>query len=178
MEQNIILETVRLVLRKISVDDYQDIANILQDSEVMYAWEHAFSDCEVVGWINENIMRYDRDGYSYWAVVEKTSGQLVGVCGLLAESVGNEEYVGIGYIFNKAFWHQGLALESAKACKDYAFHTLKITELTAQIRPNNIKSRSVAEKLGMSVIKKFNRLYRGKQVPHLLYGCSSADFIF
>ncbi|TWH49443.1 GNAT family N-acetyltransferase [Sporomusa sp. KB1] len=172
MEQNIILETSRLILRKLCLDDYQGISKILQDIEVMYAWEHAFSDQEVTDWINENLMRYARDGYSYWAVIEKSSEQLVGVCGIIAESTDNEDHVGIGYIFNKAFWHQGLAFESANACKNYAFRTLKISELTAQIRPENFSSRNVAEKLGMSVIKQFNRLYRGKQMPHLLYGCS------
>ncbi len=176
MEQNIVIKTSRLILRKISTDDHLSISKILQDIEVMYAWEHAFSDKEVFDWINENIMRYDRDGYSYWAVIEKSSGQLVGVCGIIAESADNEDYVGIGYIFNKAFWHQGLALESANACKNYAFRTLKISELTAQIRPENVSSRNVAEKLGMAVIKQFNRLYRGKQIPHLLYGCSKQSY--
>lgn len=172
MEQDILLETPRLILRKIRINDYQDLSKILQDIEVMYAWEHAFSNQEVIDWINENIMRYDRDGYSYWAVTEKSSGQLVGVCGIIAESADNENYVGIGYIFNKAFWHQGLAFESANACKSYAICTLKISELTAQIRPENLSSRNLAEKLGMSVIKHFNRFSRGKHVPHLLYGCS------
>ena len=172
MEPDIFLETPRLILRKIRINDYQDVSKILQDIEVMYAWEHAFSDQEVIDWINENIMRYDRDGYSYWAVTEKSSGQLVGVCGIIAVNADNENYVGIGYIFNKAFWHQGLAFESANACKNYAICTLKISELTAQIRPENLSSRNLAEKLGMSVIKHFSRFYRGKQVSHLLYGCS------
>jgi RimJ/RimL family protein N-acetyltransferase len=172
MEHNMILETPRLILRKISTGDYQGISRILQDAEVMYAWGHAFSDQEVTAWINENIMRYERDGYSYWAVIEKSSGQLIGVCGIIAESADNEEYVGIGYIFNKAFWHQGLAFESANACKSYALRTLEIPELTAQIRPENFSSRNIAEKLNMSVIKQFNRLYRGELVPHILYGCS------
>lgn len=172
MEQNMILETPRLILRKISTGDYQGISQILQDIEVMYAWGHTFSDQEVTEWIDENILRYDRDGYSYWAVIEKGSGQLVGVCGIIAERADNEDYVGIGYIFNKAFWHKGLAFESANACKNYALHTLNIPELTAQIRPENLRSRNIAEKLNMSVIKQFNRLYRGKLVPHILYGCS------
>lgn len=172
MEQNIVIEAPRLILRKITIDDYLSISKILQDIEVMYAWEHAFSDEEVTDWINENIMRYDRDGYSYWAVIEKRIEKLVGVCGIIAESADNEDYIGIGYIFNKAFWHQGLAFESANACKNYAFDNLNISKLTAQIRPENFSSRDVAEKLGMSVIKQFNRLYRDKEVPHLLYECS------
>jgi RimJ/RimL family protein N-acetyltransferase len=71
----IILETPRLYLRKIQKDDYEAICSILQDVDVMYAWEHVFSDDEVANWIDENIMRYDRDGYSYLAInVKNVSG--------------------------------------------------------------------------------------------------------
>ena len=104
----------------------------------MYAWEHAFSNDEVADWINENRMRYERDGYGYWAVIHKMSERLIGVCGLLKEQADYENYVGLGYIFNKDYWGRGYALESASACVDYAFHTLKVKELTAQIRPNNL----------------------------------------
>lgn len=69
----VILRTPRLYMRKIQTDDYSSVCSILQDIDVMYAWEHAFSDEEVVQWIDENIMRYNRDGYSYWAVIEKVS---------------------------------------------------------------------------------------------------------
>ena len=135
----------------------------------MYAWEHVFSDNEAIDWINENIMRYNRDGYSYWAVIEKSSNNLIGVCGLVAEQADNENQVGIGFIFNKEYWGKGYAVESASACVDYAFHILNLNEITAQIRPDNTSSRKVAEKLGMSIKKQFTRNYRGKDIPHLLY---------
>ena len=166
---NNILETPRLCLRKIRTDDYLSISLILQDIDIMYAWEHVFSDNEVTDWINENIMRYNRDGYSYWAVIEKSSNNLIGVCGLIAEQADNENQVGIGFIFNKGYWGKGYAVESASACVDYAFHILKLNEITAQIRPDNTSSRKVAEKLGMSIKKQFTRNYRGKNIPHLLY---------
>ena len=62
--EKIFLETDRLILRQISENDFNDIANILQDIEIMYAWEKSFSDDEVLEWINKNIDRYKRDGYS------------------------------------------------------------------------------------------------------------------
>lgn len=47
-----ILETQRLTLREMTQDDYADLCKILQDKEVMYAYEHAFSDEEAqAGWI-------------------------------------------------------------------------------------------------------------------------------
>ncbi|WP_449241124.1 GNAT family N-acetyltransferase [Desulfoscipio gibsoniae] len=168
-----VLETSRLYLRKIQVDDYNDICTILQDIDVMYAWGHAFSDIEVTEWINENIMRYSRDGYSYWAVIEKISDKLIGVTGLIAEKVDNEDHVGVGYIYDKAYWKKGYAFEGAAACVDYALNTLHINEITAQIRPENESSRKVAEKLGMSIKKDFIRRYKGEDIPHLLYACNS-----
>lgn len=168
----IILETPRLYLRKIKSDDYNSICLILQDIEVMYAWEHTFSDKEVSEWIGENIMRYNRDGYSYWAVIEKISQRLIGVSGILAEQADDEKYIGVGYIFNKAYWNKGYAFESALACINYACEKLHINEVTAQIRPENMASRKLAEKLGMTIKKQFIRNYKGKDISHLLYSCS------
>lgn len=37
-----VLETERLVLRKLTEQDFSDLCKILQDEEVMYAYEHAF----------------------------------------------------------------------------------------------------------------------------------------
>lgn len=165
----VILETSRLFLREIQTDDYKFIGSILQDIDVMYAWEHAFSDEEVIQWIDENIMRYERDGYSYWAVIEKTSDRLIGVTGLISEEADNENYVGIGYIYKKSHWGNGYAFEAASACINYAFNVLHLNEITAQIRPENTASRKVAERLGMSIKKQFIRHYKNKDMLHLLY---------
>lgn len=165
----LILESERLVLRKLTEVDFPMLCAVLQDIDVMYAWEHAFTDEEVRDWLRENLSRYETDGYSYWAVIIKETNEFSGVAGLLREEADGEEYVGIGYIFAKAFWHQGYASEAARACMEHAFHTLGIREVTAQIRPENLPSRRVAEKLGMIVKKEFIRHYRGKEMPHLLY---------
>lgn len=67
-------------------------------------------------------MRYSRDGCSYWAVIEKSSNQLIGVTGLIAEEADKEKYLGVGYIYNKAYWNKGYAFESASACVEYAIY--------------------------------------------------------
>ncbi|WP_040196488.1 GNAT family N-acetyltransferase [Candidatus Soleaferrea massiliensis] len=173
MNQNRILETPRTYLRNICQDDFDEIAAILGNIEVMYAWEHAFTDEEIYDWIKENRLRYSRDGYSYWAVVLKDTGRIIGVSGIFKEDADGQEYIGIGYIFHKAFWHQGFAFECAAACKNYAFHMLHIPFLTAQIRPDNPSSIRIAERLGMSAVKRFVRTCRGKPVSHILYRCQN-----
>ena len=74
--EKIFLETDRLILRQISENDFNDIANILRDIEIMYAWEKSFSDDEVLEWINKNIDRYKRDGYSYFLAIDKTNKEV------------------------------------------------------------------------------------------------------
>lgn len=49
---------------------------ILQDPLVMYAWEHAFTDAEIRGWIETNQARYQKDGCGYWAAQASETGQV------------------------------------------------------------------------------------------------------
>ncbi len=163
------LDTPRLFLRELHAGDYPAVAAILGDIEVMYAWEHAFSGEEIQAWLDKNIARYARDGFSFWAVVEKDSGRLAGVCGLIKEAADGSEYIGLAYIFAQEFWHKGYAYESARAALEHAFFTLNMEEVTAQIRPANAPSRQLAEKLGMAAQKQFVKYYKGKEMPHILY---------
>ncbi|MEG0752155.1 MAG: hypothetical protein RR998_05160 [Oscillospiraceae bacterium] len=43
----------------------------MQDSEITYAWERAFSEREVSEWIDKNLTRYAAEGYSYFAAIAK-----------------------------------------------------------------------------------------------------------
>lgn len=162
-------ETARLVLRELTWQDLDAVSDFLQNEEVMYAWEHAFSADEVSAWLGENIKRYQTDGFSFWAVIAKSSGKLIGVCGPLAETVEGVRRTGIAYIFNKSYWGQGYAEEAAQASVIYALETLGADEVIAEIRPENKPSRRVAERLGMEVQGSFVKTYKGKAMPHLIY---------
>ena len=164
-----LLETKRLYLRRLKQSDLPELRVFFQDKQVMAAWEHIFSDEEIGAWIAENLRRYREDGTSYHAVVERSTGQLTGVCGILAEEADGVSRMGLGYIFRRDRWGRGYAFESASACMEYASKVLRLPEITVQIRPDNLPSRRLAERLGMTVHGEFHRRYRGKDVPHLLY---------
>ena len=107
-----------------SHDDRPAIEKILQDPEVMIAYEGPFSEQEVTGWIDKQLQHYQNDHIGLWLVIEKASGQAIGQCGLTWQDVKGEAVLEIGYLFQKNFWHHGFATEAAQACKDYAFATL------------------------------------------------------
>ncbi len=164
-----ILESQRLRFRRIEEADFSNLCGLLQDKEVMYAWEHGFSEEEVRGWMERTFARYHEDGFSHFAVIEKEGGAFVGVMGPIVEVVEDVAYTGLGYILKKQYWGKGYATEGAKACMQYAFTVLKAQKVIAEIRPENLPSRRVAERLGMRVEREFIKHYRGKEMPHLIY---------
>ena len=164
-----IIETQRLILREMTPDDLPALRSILQDEDVMYAYDGAFSDEEVDAWLSNRISAYRSSGYSLWAVVLKDTGEMIGQCGLTDQTPIDETILEVGYLFSKKYWGQGYATEAAEAVKTYAFETLGADALYAIIRTTNRASRNVAKRLGMHCTKYFIKHYRGVNMPHFLY---------
>ncbi len=165
----VILETGRLILREMADSDLPALKRFLQDPEVMAAYEHAFSDEEVSDWLDRQKKRYREDGFGLWAVVLKETGKMIGDCGLTWQETEEKKVLEIGYHLEKAYWHQGYAIEAATACRDYAFHTLNQDEVYSIIRDSNRASQKVAKRNGMTVRGMFQKHYRGIDMPHLIY---------
>lgn len=164
-----IFETSRLYLRELEQPDFLSLCNILQDPEVMYAYEHPFSDAEVQDWLDRQRKNYRNYGFGLWAVIEKTSGEMIGQCGLTMQDYGREKVLEVGYLFQKMFWHRGFATEAAIACKVYAFERLQAQEVYSIIRDNNIPSQNVALRNGMEVCGMLVKHYYGMDMPHLVF---------
>jgi len=164
-----ILETIRLHLRKIRQSDYASLCEILQDDDVMHAYEGAFDDRETQEWLDRQLQRYQTHGFGLWAVILKDTGQMIGQCGLTMQDWNGKPALEIGYLFQKAFWHQGYATEAAIACREYAFDKLKAEEVFSIIRDTNIPSQSVAKRSGMTPCGTLTKHYRGVEMPHLVF---------
>ena len=92
-----ILETERLALRELNQADFAALRAILQDEQVMYAYEHAFTNREVQAWLDRQRDRYAKDGFGLWAMVEKATGEMMGQCGLTLQDWGERQVPEIGY---------------------------------------------------------------------------------
>ncbi len=167
------IESERLWLRRLCQQDFAELCSFLQDIEVMYAWEHAFSDEEVQAFLEENLRRYQTDGYAYMAAIEKQSGAFIGVIGPLVETIEGQRHPGVGYILKKEYWGRGFAEEGARACVQYLFDVFKALYVVATIRPENVSSRSVAHRLGMYKQSEYTKMYKGKPMRHLVYRLDS-----
>ncbi len=163
------LETERLYLREMNQADFDALCKILQDDEVMYAYEGAFNDEEVQNWLDKQMTRYQENGYGLWAVVLKETNEMIGQCGLSNQAWKDRTILEIGYLFQKSHWHRGYAIEAAQACKEYAFNVLKADEVSSIIRDTNMASQGVAKRNGMTVVDTWTKHFRGVDMPHLLF---------
>src|SRR4051794_21014736 len=103
-----------------------------------------------------------RHGYSFWAVVERASGALIGDAGLYRTPTGEVE---LGYTLGAAWWGRGYGTEAAGQWLATAFGELGVTEVVALAEPANSASLHVLGKLGMR--RDGERIAFGR--PHVVY---------
>jgi [ribosomal protein S5]-alanine N-acetyltransferase len=168
----ILLETERLRLRPFREDDVDDLFAVLGDAETMRYYPEPFTRDGVVGWIENYITRYWRDGFGLLAMELKDTGELVGDCGPAVREVEGEREVELAWHVKRAQWGRGLAPEAALVCRDWAFDHVG-PRLISLIRPENIQSIRVAEKIGMKPERRTT--YGSEGWLHVVYAISKAN---
>lgn len=157
-------QTSRLNFRSISQSDYDAWLKFFQDPNTSLHWveekESAEDACK--NWYEKQAWRYSNNMGGMNALIEKSSGLLIGHCGLLVQTVDGTTELEIGYSFLPEFWGKGYALEAAAKCKDYAFENDIAESLISIISLTNLPSQNVALKNGMMIQKQ--TLYKGNQV--------------
>jgi RimJ/RimL family protein N-acetyltransferase len=142
--------TNRLELREFTDADIADAHRMYTDPEVMLYVGHGpvSGEAETRGMLAAYTAHQASHGFSFWAVVERASGALIGDAGLfLSQGVGPE--LEVGYTFARSRWGRGYATEAASACLGVAFGPLGFDEVIALVVPDNGRSLRVVAKLGM-----------------------------
>ena len=148
-----IIETNRLILRKLTLDDLTELHDILSDPETMKHYPKPFDLDKSISWIEWNVENYIKYGFGLWAVVLKESNQFIGDCGITMQNIKGDIVPEIGYHINKRNANMGYATEAAQACVKYAFETLKFNKIYSYMKYTNIPSQRVAEKNGMKFVE-------------------------
>jgi ribosomal-protein-alanine N-acetyltransferase len=151
-----VLTTPRLRLRPFTLTDHAAHAALYSDAEVMrYMPRGPMSPLAArqasLTVLTHFIEHWAQHAFGVWAVTDKTTGQLLGQCGLRFLPELNE--VEVLYLLARASWGQGLASEAARAALAYGFDQVGLDRIIALTKPENIASRRVMEKLGMQYEK-------------------------
>ncbi len=152
-----VLETERLVLRRLCLDDDAFILQLLNEPSFLHyigdKGVRSLDDAHAY-LLQGPIASYERHGFGLYRVEMKTSGVPMGICGLLKRDTLDD--VDVGFAFLPAFWLQGYAFESAAAVLAYGKHTLGLRRIVAITQPDNVGSIKTLEKLGLT----FERMVR------------------
>jgi RimJ/RimL family protein N-acetyltransferase len=152
-----IIETERLYLRELLIDDKKELIKVLSDSESMKFYPHPFSEEDVENWIQWNIKNYKKYKHGLWAVILKEGESFIGDCGITMQNIENEIVPEIGFHIIKEYCNKGFATEAALACKEYAFKVLNYPKVFSYTTLPNIPSQKVAKKIGMVFYKYFEK---------------------
>ena len=169
---DVVIETERLLLRRFTANDTDAIFAVIGDPIAMQYYPQKFTRDDAAKWVERNLRRYDENGYGIFAVALKSSGEVIGDCGLAQQSVEGLPHLEVGYHLQRRHWGLGYATEAAAACMKYAFRQLAADKVISLIRPDNVPSRRVAERNGMQVEREVT--FEG--LPHLMYAMGREDY--
>lgn len=146
------LRTARLLLRRWTKEDRDDLACIHADPEVMRYRFAPLSRQESDEFIDQNEASFDANGFGLWAVERLRDSRLLGFTGL-----GNSNFgapfcpaIDVGWTLARDSWGHGYATEGAAAVLDFAFHELQLDELVAHTSQQNQRSQAVMQRLKMT----------------------------
>lgn len=152
-----VLETERLILRRLSPDDAEFILQLLNEPSFIrnIGDKGVRSIADAVQYIQTGpVASYERFGFGLYLVELKETGASIGICGLIKRESLTD--VDVGFAFLPSFWSKGYAFEAASAVVTYGREVLGIKPIVAITAPDNRGSIKVLEKLGL----RFERLIR------------------
>lgn len=152
-----ILETERLQLRMLSLDDAEFILRLLNEPSFIQnigdRGVRTIDDARAYI-LKGPVASYEKFGFGLWMVEARFESTPIGICGLLKRDV--LEDVDIGYALLPEFWSQGYALESVSAVMSYASEKLGLKRVVAVTNSDNASSIRLLEKIGF----KYERMVR------------------
>lgn len=150
----IFLETERLVLRQLTLADADLLVELDSDPDVT---RFLLPDDAILPHDLPAILSYYErfDGYGFWAVVEKASGAFLGWFHFRPLKDAPLDEPELGYRLRKAAWGKGYATEVARALIRKGFRELGVRRVVASTAADNIASRRVMEKAGLTLVREY-----------------------
>lgn len=142
------IETPRLLLRPLSLDDVDAMAPMYADPEVMEFVGEVLTREQTTERITLITSLFAQQGFGLLGVVERASGQLIGRAGLVVQAVEGVREVEIVYSLVRVSWGNGYATEAATAVRQWAFRYLPDPHFISLVPVTHVRSARVAERIG------------------------------
>jgi ribosomal-protein-alanine N-acetyltransferase len=146
------LETERLLLRQWLPEDLEPFAAHSADPEVMRYFRSTLSREQSDALARDFAQAIGERGWGFWAVEARDGPRFIGFVGV-SEPHFEAHFtpaVEVGWRLGREHWGHGYATEAARAAVDFGFRELELSEIVALTIPDNLRSRRVMERLGMT----------------------------
>ena len=143
------LTTPRLTLRALSESDVADVFNVFSDPVVMRYWDGAVmtTQQDAMKYIDQIHHGFRRRELFQWGIADAASDAVIGTCTLIRCSP-NHQRCEIGFALRQIRWGQGLGSEAVGALIEFAFTSLELHRLEADVDPRNDRSLRLLERCG------------------------------
>ena len=146
------LETERLILRKVTKEDIEDMYLYGSDEEVSkyVTWNTHETIADTKGFVEFVLNKYENKQVSPWGIEYKENGKFIGTIDFVWWQP-NHKIAEIGYVISKDYWGKGLTTEVAKELVKFGFEEMDLVRVQARCDVENIASARVMEKAGMTL---------------------------
>ncbi len=158
-------ESERLLYRKLNESDIPLWTEFFIDNNLLHflGLDMTKSYLELAtGWITRQFQRYEEEGLGHLAVVEKETGKLIGMTGIIPREIEGNAYFEIAYSYMPNYWGKGYASESSQQMKKFGFENKVSNQFISIVDLENYASQNVARKNNMEII--FNSTFEGMEV--------------
>lgn len=139
------LETKRLILRPITLNDARDMFDYASDKETTHHVFPTHTSLKETEWIIANL--FMKSPLGHFAIEKKESKKMIGTCDIRPDEASQS--VELAYALNKNYWGQGLATEVVRTLLEVSITNLKAVRIWAAHDIDNYASGRVMEKAGM-----------------------------
>jgi ribosomal-protein-alanine N-acetyltransferase len=166
------LETRRLLLRKMSLDDAEDVFKFSKDPEVFrYVGGKVHQKIEDSRkFLNEISEKYEAREIIKWGIFHKKDRKLIGDCGFIKLEI-KQFRAEVDYLLSREYWNQGLTTEAVKEIIRFGFEQMRLNRIQAICEVANTASARVMEKAGMQyegTLREYIQ-YEGKPLDMKMY---------
>jgi RimJ/RimL family protein N-acetyltransferase len=145
------INTERLALRDWRDSDLSPWAAMNADPEVREHLGPLLTSEQAAASMRSFQEDLDRNGFSFWAVEVRDTGEFIGFTGLDVVDEGMPfTGVEVGWRLSRSAWGHGYATEAALAVLQYGFDKLRLTEILAVTTRTNVRSQAVMRRIGMT----------------------------
>src|SRR5438477_4406706 len=174
------LETERLILRKHSMRDVNDIFEYASVPEIAkyVMWEHHRSVADSLHFLRAVIQQYQNGVPSPWGIVYKENNKIIGTAGYHIWNPAHRR-AEIGYALSPSYWNKGIMTEALEAMLKFGFEHLDLNRIEAMCKVENTASERVMQKCRMKFEGTLReQMYVKEEFHNLnLYSILKSEFI-